>query len=454
MKISKVFGLLIAFVMLFSSVSIIAIAEGEPEYYDPYDFVSHFPNRYEPYVELLENYQEGSTYQWYKDDVIIEDETASALECELEFASNYACVITFADATKTRVGFNTLPAIEHQPKIDDPVFEVTDSDKVESYQWYSHIITDTAVTDENASSKCATCENEKYSSYDKDANLWTGTLIGGDGEGVYELFCFEVELKKGEQLLIDVGPEVQEIRITDSDYDFVGSPSYSLIGDIGVFTVDVDETYIISIYTPSKDSKFSAYIRTIEKDVLLEDETENELQNGELGGYYYCVATYDNDTTLKSNVVAFIPEIYQHPDAKNREFDVAYSDYASFQWYQVVAVSSDTEEIVALDGENESVLKNYELGATYYCEASYPYCMVLKSNRITIDDTTESAFGDIDNDGDVDIVDYIFVKRAVLKNYTLTEEQETRADIDADGDIDMADYILVKRMVLGTYKVK
>ncbi len=66
-------------------------------------------------------------------------------------------------------------------------------------------------------------------------------------------------------------------------------------------------------------------------------------------------------------------------------------------------------------------------------------------------DAPEGKLGDIDADGDVDVADYILVKRAVLKNYTLSTAQSAVADIDKDGDVDAADYVLVKRMVLGTY---
>ncbi len=67
--------------------------------------------------------------------------------------------------------------------------------------------------------------------------------------------------------------------------------------------------------------------------------------------------------------------------------------------------------------------------------------------------STVDGLGDVDEDGDVDATDYILVKRAVLKNYTLTDKQSAIADIDADGDVDATDYVLVKRIVLGTYKV-
>ncbi len=382
MKATRLFSLLIAFVMIFSSLPLIAIAEGESEFVDPYDYVEHYPDRDEPYVELYEEYVDGSTYQWYKGETAIEGETEPELKCELEFATEYTCIITLPDAKKIRPAFDTNPTILEQPDKYSPMFEVTDSDRVDSYQWYTHVITDTVITDENSSNKCSTCENEKYSSYDKDENLWTGAFVS-KVEGIYEFFCFEVELKAGDRLLVDVGPEVQEIRITDSDYDITTSPSYSMVGNIGVQDVEVDETYTVSIFTTSEDSKVSAYIRTIEKDVLLEDETESVLKNGMFGGYYYCVATYDNDITLTSNVVALIPEVYEQPNAETYDFYVSNSHLAKFQWYQVIVNEDDSEEIITLEGENECVLQNYERNGVYYCEAAYPLCMVLRSKRVT-----------------------------------------------------------------------
>jgi len=382
MKTTRLFSLLIAFVMIFSSLPLIAIADGESEFVDPYDYVNHYPDRDEPYVELYDEYVEGSTYQWYKGETAIEGETEPELKCELEFATEYTCIITLPDAKKIRPAFDTNPTILQQPNEYSPAFVVSDSDRVESYQWYADIITDTAITDDNASNKCSTCENEKYSSYDKDENLWTGAFVSKI-EGIYEFFCFSVELKAGDMLLVDVGPEVQEIRITDSDYDIVDSPSYSLVGDIGVYTVEVDETYTVSIFTTSEDSKVSAYIRNAETDVLLEDETESKLEGGMFGGYYYCVATYDNDDTLKSNIVAFIPEVYEQPNAVTYDFYVSNSHLAKFQWYQVILNEDDSEEIIVLEGENDYILQNYERDGVYYCEAAYPLCMVLRSKRVT-----------------------------------------------------------------------
>jgi len=71
-----------------------------------------------------------------------------------------------------------------------------------------------------------------------------------------------------------------------------------------------------------------------------------------------------------------------------------------------------------------------------------------------IEPEVPDVVGDVDDDGDVDAADYVLIKRAVLKTYTLTDEQKAFADIDGDNDVDVTDYILIKRIVIGTYKVK
>ena len=59
--------------------------------------------------------------------------------------------------------------------------------------------------------------------------------------------------------------------------------------------------------------------------------------------------------------------------------------------------------------------------------------------------------GDVNADGSIDSIDYLCVKRAVLKTYSLSDSEKTAADIDTNGSIDSVDYMLVKRMALGTY---
>ncbi len=61
------------------------------------------------------------------------------------------------------------------------------------------------------------------------------------------------------------------------------------------------------------------------------------------------------------------------------------------------------------------------------------------------------VYGDVDNDGDVDSIDYLFVKRYCLGTYDFDDDAYARADINKNNAVDSVDYLLIKRMVLGTY---
>lgn len=57
--------------------------------------------------------------------------------------------------------------------------------------------------------------------------------------------------------------------------------------------------------------------------------------------------------------------------------------------------------------------------------------------------------GDVNGDGKVSSVDYMLVKRQVLRKNVLNKEQFSAADINGDGRVNAADYMIVKRVVLG-----
>ncbi|MCH5182905.1 MAG: dockerin type I repeat-containing protein [Oscillospiraceae bacterium] len=61
--------------------------------------------------------------------------------------------------------------------------------------------------------------------------------------------------------------------------------------------------------------------------------------------------------------------------------------------------------------------------------------------------------GDVNNNGKIDAMDYLLLKRFCLDTFKLTEEQMAVADVYNDGKITALDYMLVKRHVLGTFKI-
>ena len=62
-------------------------------------------------------------------------------------------------------------------------------------------------------------------------------------------------------------------------------------------------------------------------------------------------------------------------------------------------------------------------------------------------------YGDINNDTKVDSLDYLLLKRACFKTYTLSEQEYKRANLNFDDGIDSSDYLLIKRIAFGTYTV-
>lgn len=60
--------------------------------------------------------------------------------------------------------------------------------------------------------------------------------------------------------------------------------------------------------------------------------------------------------------------------------------------------------------------------------------------------------GDISGNGEVDVRDYMLLKRYVLQTIELTECQISAADVNCDGGVDARDYMMLKMIVLGKFK--
>ncbi len=60
----------------------------------------------------------------------------------------------------------------------------------------------------------------------------------------------------------------------------------------------------------------------------------------------------------------------------------------------------------------------------------------------------EAVSGDVNNDGAVNMFDYMFVKSVYFKMYTPTDEEYARCDINSDGAVNLFDYVSVKSLVL------
>jgi|LSQX01.2.fsa_nt_gb endo-1,4-beta-xylanase len=60
-----------------------------------------------------------------------------------------------------------------------------------------------------------------------------------------------------------------------------------------------------------------------------------------------------------------------------------------------------------------------------------------------------SGVGDINDDGNVDSIDYSILKRHILSVSILSGEALVRADVNADGNADSTDYAMIKKYILG-----
>ncbi len=62
--------------------------------------------------------------------------------------------------------------------------------------------------------------------------------------------------------------------------------------------------------------------------------------------------------------------------------------------------------------------------------------------------------GDMNDDGQVNSMDYLLLKRHVLGTFQLVDRQLLLADTNRDGDVNSMDYLLLKRHVLGTFQLQ
>ena len=101
---------------------------------------------------------------------------------------------------------------------------------------------------------------------------------------------------------------------------------------------------------------------------------------------------------------------------------------------------------------DESVKGRY---VEYRFKPKTNWLMVAEVEAFAAEETSEEIiYGDVNNDKKVDSLDYLLVKRACFKTYSLSEQEYKRANINFDGAIDSADYLFVKRIAFGTYTIK
>ncbi len=66
-------------------------------------------------------------------------------------------------------------------------------------------------------------------------------------------------------------------------------------------------------------------------------------------------------------------------------------------------------------------------------------------------DAASSLLGDVNGDGKISAIDYLLLKRHVLRRGTLSAKAKMAGDVNEDGKISALDFVMVKRHVLKTY---
>jgi hypothetical protein len=69
-----------------------------------------------------------------------------------------------------------------------------------------------------------------------------------------------------------------------------------------------------------------------------------------------------------------------------------------------------------------------------------------------VDPEPEIMKGDINDNKEIDSMDYVLLKRAYFGTYQLKNTKV--GDIDDNGKIDSMDYVYLRRAYFGTYKIK
>ncbi len=132
----------------------------------------------------------------------------------------------------------------------------------------------------------------------------------------------------------------------------------------------------------------------------------------------------------------------------NEELDLAEFEGEGPNYLYGVCV----ETISRVESEDEdSFVYNIKLGKQYMWNCDALTVFECNDNVISVRYTSDYGNGDIDNDGDIDVSDYILVKRMCLRTYMPTYNELGYADVNMDSKVDVVDYILIKRHCLKTF---
>ncbi len=315
-----------------------------------------------PYVTVIED---------ITSDEAIAGETSATLSCDMESNVCYYCIATYPDETELVSDFvSTSYYVTKQPTSADPSVEVSSSDEVEGYQWYTFEKSEAAaITDKNASAfgindliadaigsvppGFSLPSIKAQSSYDSEKDLWIPSVFNPDFEAdtVEQLVMgyFEIELNEGDSVTVTAEDfsvfaefEVGSIS-TQTTLEFVenddGSRTYvaDAKGSYIVIAMVAFETAVDESSINPEDYAISA-CGSVASLVAIEGETKATLSKMSYGGKYFCEITYTDGTVIESKTFNTIGEITKQPTATSPTVGVTFPEAVeSYEWYKVVA---------------------------------------------------------------------------------------------------------------------
>ncbi len=170
----------------------------------------------------------------------------------------------------------------------------------------------------------------------------------------------------------------------------------------------------------------------------------------EMNGYY-CVQTDKYTGFVSTYEVTFLPFMTSiYVDYPVTQMSVNVGEMVTKDSFDVAAVYSD--------GSSEH-LDTFELLSPDTSTTGTRYAIVSYQGfynyiEVCVEDSVSNIMGDVDGNGNIDQFDYLYVKRAYFKTYTLSEDEAYRADVNYDDVVDQYDYLIIKRIYFDTYTVK
>ncbi|MBO4453190.1 MAG: InlB B-repeat-containing protein, partial [Clostridia bacterium] len=171
----------------------------------------------------------------------------------------------------------------------------------------------------------------------------------------------------------------------------------------------------------------------------------------------YTVAFYDEDGSPISSATYHYGDPINVPEDPSKPEDDQYT-YVFTGWDPAVS------ETCAGNAEYTAVYASVPKSGTY--AITVDHANGINEGGVSVifgGDTVESAIlavkpadyilGDVNGDGKIEAVDYLMVKRHVLKSYILEGDMFFRGDIDGNGTIEAQDYLKIKRHVLNSYTI-